>query len=260
LGDEPATRNRRILELLRTELGFGGVIVSDALDMAGVHGPHAQYGTVTPAMIGDAAVAAVAAGCDLLCLGTGGSAVQLDDIRDAVARAIDEGTLTEDRLADATARVSRLVDSLRGARTAPVSGPNGPDWDALVAAFDVAPGIVVAPDAVMVVVETTANIAVGHAPWGPPDGLDRAPVRRIVAGDPIPGDLAPDAPVVLVAKDVHRHPEVAALADVVRASRPGSLVVDMGWPSGPVDVATYGGSRGVGLALVHWLWDQGWGS
>jgi Beta-glucosidase-related glycosidases len=250
--ENPATFSSRILGgLLRDELGFDGVVVTDALDMAGASGAIG---------IPAAAVKALAAGCDLLCLGTGGSAEQLDDIRDAVARAIDEGTLTEDRLADATARVSRLVESLRGARTAPVSGPNGPDWDALVAAFDVAPGIVVAPDAVMVVVETTANIAVGHAPWGPPDGLDRAPVRRIVAGDPIPGDLAPDAPVVLVAKDVHRHPEVAALADVVRASRPGSLVVDMGWPSGPVDVATYGGSRGVGLALVHWLWDQGWGS
>ena len=81
---------------------------------------------------------------------------------------------------------------------------------------------------------------------------------RITAGDALPGDLAADAPIVLVAKDVHRHPEVAALADVVRATRPGSLVVDMGWPSGPVDVATYGASRGVGIALLHWLSSRGW--
>ncbi len=250
--DHPATFSARILQgLLRDELGFDGVIVSDALDMAGASG---EIG------IPAAAVRALAAGCDLLCLGTGGSAEQLDRIRDAVVAAVADGALAADRLADAAARVSALAGSLRGARTAPVGPGNGPGPERIVAAFDVAPGLTVPRDAVLVVVETEANIAVGAAPWGPPDDLDRAPVRRIAAGDPLPAELAADAPVVLVAKDVHRHPEVAALAAIVRSGRPGSIVVDMGWPSGPVDVATYGGSRGVGYALVHWLWDQGWGS
>jgi len=251
----PATFSPRILgDLLRGELGFEGVVVTDALDMAG-----ASDGIGIPA----AAVRALAAGCDLLCLGTGGSAEQLDAIRDAVADAIESGALAEDRLVDAAARVSALVESLRGPRTAPVNGPNGPNGptiDALMAAFAVAPGAAPAPDAVIVVVQATANIAVGHSPWGPPGDLDGVAVRRIAAGEPLPADLAADAPVVLVAKDVHRHPMVAALADVVRASRPGSIVVDMGWPSGPVDVATYGGSAAVGIALVQWLRDRGWGS
>ena len=42
LGDEPATLNPRVLQdLLREELGFGGVIVGDALDMRGVSGARA---------------------------------------------------------------------------------------------------------------------------------------------------------------------------------------------------------------------------
>jgi beta-N-acetylhexosaminidase len=236
----PATFSSRILgELLRGELGFDGVIVSDALDMAGASG-----GIGIPA----AAAKALAAGCDLLCLGTGGSPEQLDAIAAAVA------TVDPARLDDAARRVAALVVSLHAAPPARESW--AVDADRLIGGFAVADGAVPAPDAALVVVETTANIAVGFAPWGP--AAAGASVLRLAAGDPLPADLAPDAPVVLVAKDVHRHPRVAALAELVRATRPGSLIVDMGWPSDPVDVATYGASRGVGIALLHWLRARGW--
>lgn len=244
---EPATFSARLLgELLRDELGFDGVIVSDALDMAGASGAIG---------IPAAAVKALAAGCDLLCLGTGGSPAQLDEIRDAVAGAVESGALADDRLADATARVAALVGSLGDARTGSGNAA-AVEPEAVAAGFAVVEGAAPAPDAALVVVETLANIAVGFAPWGP--AAAGAVVRRIAAGDPLPADLAPDAPVILVAKDVHRHPQIAALAEVVRVSRPGSLVIDMGWPSGPVDVATYGASRGAGAALLHWLRDRGW--
>ncbi|MDQ1708829.1 MAG: beta-N-acetylhexosaminidase, partial [Frankiaceae bacterium] len=59
-GPDPATLNRRILtDLLRGELGFDGLVVSDALDMGAIrHG------------VGDVegAVRAIAAGADALCL------------------------------------------------------------------------------------------------------------------------------------------------------------------------------------------------
>ena len=244
--DGPATFSSRILgDLLRGELGFDGVVVSDALDMAGAaEFPNAAGETGIPA----AAARALAAGCDLLCLGTGGSAEQLDAIADAVLGAVDP-----ERLADAERRVGKLVDSLRVEKQQAASW--GIATDQLVEGFEVAPGATPAPDAVLVVVETTANIAVGFAPWGP--AAAGADVLRIRAGDPLPAQLG-DSAIVLVAKDVHRHPEVAALAELVKARNPGSLVVDMGWPSGPVDVATYGASRGVGEALLYWLRARGW--
>lgn len=243
----PATFSSRILgDLLRGELGFDGVVVTDALDMAGAS---ADVG------IPGAAVRALAAGSDLLLLGTGGVARQLDAIRDAIDAAFADGTLSADRLADATDRVLGLAASLRA--EPPVPAAYTPDPARLAEGFAVADGVAVPAGAALVVVETEANIAVGFAPWGPA-AVDGVEAHRISAGDPLPAGLAADAPVLLVAKDVHRHPEVAALAHLVRAGRPGSLVIDMGWPSGPVDVATYGASRGVGEALVHWLRTRGW--
>src|SRR6185369_5389123 len=60
--NQPATFSADILQgMLRTELGFDGVIVSDALDMKGASGVHG---------IAEAAVRALIAGCDLLCIGT----------------------------------------------------------------------------------------------------------------------------------------------------------------------------------------------
>jgi len=243
----PATFSARILgELLRGELRFDGVIVSDALDMAGAaEFPNAAGDVGIPA----AAARALEAGCDLLCLGTGGSAEQLDAITEAVLAGV-----SSTRLADASARVAQLVASLRAEPAQPQSW--GIASARLIAGFEIAEGATPAPDAALVVVETVANIAVGDAPWGP--AAAGMAVRTIASGGSLPPDLAADAPIVLIAKDVHRHPEVAALAALVRETRPGSLIVDMGWPSGPVDVATYGGSRGVGLALVEWLRSRGW--
>src|SRR5205085_7289867 len=61
LDDVPATLSRRILhDLLREELGFTGLVVTDALDMKGV------------ATVGlEAVVRALAAGADALLLGPG---------------------------------------------------------------------------------------------------------------------------------------------------------------------------------------------
>ncbi|MFD5544249.1 glycoside hydrolase family 3 protein, partial [Streptomyces sp. NPDC127079] len=94
----PATLSRRILdELLRQELGFDGVVVTDAIEMGAVAG---TYG------IGGATVRAVAAGADAVCVGgenaQEATAVQLVD---ALVDAVRSGELPAERLADARARV-----------------------------------------------------------------------------------------------------------------------------------------------------------
>ena len=89
--------------LLREELGFQGVIVTDALDMAGASG-----GRGIPA----AAVASLAAGADLLCIGTRNTDAQIGEIAEAITAAVADGTLPAERLADAIARVESLGSDL----------------------------------------------------------------------------------------------------------------------------------------------------
>jgi beta-N-acetylhexosaminidase len=95
----PATLSRPILTgILRRALGFRGVICSDDLEMRAIadrHGP------------GDAAVAALAAGADLLLF-----CHRQGDLRAAVAaveRAVGDGRLPERRIAEAFRRVQALA-------------------------------------------------------------------------------------------------------------------------------------------------------
>ena len=237
--DNPATFSRRILEgLLRDELGFEGVIVSDALDMVGASG---EIG------IPAAAVRAIAAGCDLLCIGTRNTDEQLAAIEAELEAAVAAGTLAAARLTDAGDRTVALARRL----AQPSAGHDVPeptyDLAATARAFDVTAGVRVGGHRTLVVIDTSANIAVGAAPWGP------AASEHVGQGDRLP-----DVPgqLVLVGRDNHRRDWTRELIDAARRDHPDVLVIDMGWPGDDrayADVATFGASRHVSQALMAWL-------
>ncbi len=94
--ENPATTSRVLLvALLREDLGLSGLIVSDALDIAG-----AQQG----GGFGDVAVRALHAGCDLLCLGTDNTDDDLAEIERVVRAATRSEDLNAERLQDGTDR------------------------------------------------------------------------------------------------------------------------------------------------------------
>jgi len=241
--DNPATFSRRILqELLRDDLGFEGIIVSDALDMVGASG---EIG------IPQAAVRAIAAGCDLLCIGTNNTDDELASIELALETAVDDGVLDAGRLAEAGERNVALARVLAAeASAAPLEGDDiDPVFDLgrTLAVFDVQPGVVVEPERTLLALDTVANIAIGTAPWGPPVS---ARVTEVGTLPGMPGQL------VIIGKDNHRHDWVRALIDEARATRPSTIVVDMGWPDDDrayADIATFGASKHGGQALLAWL-------
>lgn len=248
----PATFSSTVLQgLLRGQLGFEGVIVSDALDMVGASG---EIG------IAEAAVRAAVAGCDLLCIGTDNSDDQLAAIERAIAQAVDDGRLDPGRLAEAAGRVGRLNRLLaQDVANLPLPGdfpePSFP-LDRTAAVFETSgcesSGLRIDPQRTIVVCETRANIAVGASPWGL--AAAGATVFVVREGDLV--DLPAGAQPVLVGRANHRHAWVRDLIDETRQRHPSTVVVDMGWPGDDrqyADVATFGASRHVGLALLDWL-------
>jgi len=104
----PATFSAPILRYLRTELGFRGLIVTDALMM----GAAVQEAASNPA------VRALAAGCDLLCYPAEPRAAY-----DAIGEALRTGVLTEARVEEALVRYGEAL--LRAVPPHPLSPSPG---------------------------------------------------------------------------------------------------------------------------------------
>ncbi|PZG56740.1 glycoside hydrolase [Spongiactinospora gelatinilytica] len=240
-GEAPATLSSAALTgLLREELGFAGVIVSDALDMRAITDAYGLAG---------GAVMSLAAGADLLCLGP---LPTYDDVRAVIAgiaQAAQDGRLPVERLAESAARVAALHAWFAEPRPA-VPGGQVIGLAAARRALSLT-GTPPAPvDPLVVELETPPTIAVGEVPWGFAPWLQAAEVVRVTPGQEEPESLlerAKDRSLVIVTKDAHRHESSRALMAALVAARPDAAVVEMGlpvWrPDSAVYIATYGAAR-----------------
>ncbi|MEV1062532.1 glycoside hydrolase family 3 protein [Streptomyces sp. NPDC050263] len=263
----PATLSPRILTtLLREELGYDGLIVTDGMEMQAVA---ATYG------IERGSVLAIAAGADAICVG-GGLA---DDetvrrLRDALITAVRTGELPEQRLADAAERVRALArwaatEAKTGAAHTPEGAAHAGRADiGLVAArraLRLTGGDVFTPlsEAPFVAAFTpVANFAVGdETPWGV-----AAELLRLLPGTETGSFAGVDAGhaalvaagerrIVVVVRDEHRHPWMATALDTVLTARPDTVVVEMGVPQAPprgvLHIATHGAARVCGRAAAE---------
>ncbi|MFD8938259.1 glycoside hydrolase family 3 protein [Streptomyces sp. NPDC059578] len=259
--ERPATLSHRILTgLLREELGYDGLIVTDGMEMQAIAG---TYG------IERGSVLAIAAGADAICVGGG-----LNDedtvlrLRDALVSAVRTGDLAEERLADAAARVRALA---AWTRTTEVQGAGVKADIGLVAArraLQVTRGDgysgPVTGTPFVATFTPEANIAVGdETPWGV-----AAELRALLPGtegEGFTGDAsgeaalkaAGDRRIVAVVRDAHRHPWMRDAVATLVAARPDTVVVEMGVPQstpvGSLYVATHGAARVCGTAAAEAL-------
>ncbi|MFF3438691.1 glycoside hydrolase family 3 protein [Streptosporangium sp. NPDC002721] len=288
--ENPATLSRRITTgLLREEMGFTGMIVTDAIEMRAV-------AALLPP--GEIAVRALAAGADAICAGIsapGGENVH--ELRDAIVDAVREGRLGEERLAEAASRVLALSGwyaseaAARARATGTAARGAGHEGEELGlrtarAAIRVtatgAPsatnvtnvtGVTAAPSATKVTGTpgTTAVLS------GPPLVVDIAP-RLSEAVEPglltgligaltelLPGtvghvvtverpelpDLGDESrPLVMVVHDAARHPWVGELLARAVALRPDAVVVETGMPGEPSG-AVYVTTNGISRASAR---------
>ncbi|MFE9975589.1 glycoside hydrolase family 3 protein [Streptomyces hirsutus] len=263
--DRPATLSRRILTgLLRGELGYQGLIVTDGMEMRAISGTYGlEHGVVL----------AIAAGADAICVG-GGLCDEdtVQGLKDALVAAVRSGELPEERLADAAARVRALADWTAGMRCSPASeGDREPEIGLTAARRAVTvtrtgPAAPVTGPVYVATFHPAANIAVGdETPWGVGAELERL-LPGTTTGSFTGSFTGPDAGaraleaaagrrVVAVVRDEHRHPWMRTALDTLLAAGPDTVVVEMGVPQsaprGALHVATHGAARVCGTAAAE---------
>ncbi|TYB58654.1 glycoside hydrolase family 3 protein [Nonomuraea sp. PA05] len=270
-GQTPATLSGAALTgLLRGELGYDGVVVTDALDMQAI--------TKSVGLAGGA-VLTLAAGADLLCLGP---LPTYDDVRAIITEivaAVREGRLPESRLEEAAARVAALrswaaapeqvtpeqVTADRNGAGQNGTGQNGsgqPGVGLHAARRAVRLSGAASPlvEPLVVEVDTPPTIAVGDVPWGVGPWLPDAEIVRVKpAAADVAGLLAKadGRSLVVVVKDAHRHDESRSLVSALVSARPDTTVIEMGLPVWRPDsaayIATYGAARANAQAAVELL-------
>ena len=107
----PATLSVPVIRLLREDLGFKGVILTDSMGMGAIK----QHWTV-----GDASLMAVQAGVDMLLLS---SDTSVNAARTRLLSAVQSGELAEGRIDESVRRILALKASLP-------ADSGAPDWDA----------------------------------------------------------------------------------------------------------------------------------
>lgn len=263
LGSAPASVNPRAYALLRGELGFDGVAVTDALDMRALaHHFTGSGASPAPRDIATAAVAALRAGADLLCLGNpatlapGQDAAVLSAVLDALREAVHADEIPHTRLAAAAARVTALAAWSERVRATTRPGP-GDDRHRLGVAT--ARRALCTHGTVTRLTEPTWVVLVdvrhGTSPVAdsPQSWLADALRHRgheVASAD---GASPMDAPVVILASDPDTPEARAARAEYARRD---PVLVVTGWPrhtEHPHVVWTYGNSAASAQAAAEAL-------
>lgn len=238
LDELPATLSRRIVTgLLREELGFDGLVVTDALEMRAISGGVG---------VEEAAVRALAAGVDALCAGHDLHEETVDALIRAISDAARSGRLPLERLEEAAGRVAATV---RWASAADAAGASGREVGAEAArrALRVHGSPSLERDPLVVELVPEANIAAGELVHGLADLWPGALGIRLDESTRDPAAvLAPagDRPLVIVARDARRHEWQQAIIWGLLTLRPEAVVIETGIPGGTeAAIETYGAGR-----------------
>jgi beta-N-acetylhexosaminidase len=252
-GEGPATFSHAVLtDLLRGEYGFRGVLITDALEMKGA--AEAAGG------IGPAAVRALAAGADLLCIGADVDYALVEAVAAEIVAAVADDRLPAHRLEEAAARTAALATwTRRPAAPPPADAALG--YAAARRAVRVEGSLVEIDQPLVVQLESGYSIAEGRVPWGLKPHLNGTEQVTVVAAEASPeaiADRAGSRPIVVVGRHTHRSEATRLLIERLAASH-AVAVVEMGWPSAwrPVGarafVTTYGASHANGRAAAEAL-------
>jgi beta-N-acetylhexosaminidase len=253
----PATLSPRILgDLLRGELGFDGVVVTDGIDMAAIADGAGMEG---------GSVAALAAGADAICIGGGPTDPgTVDRLARAIAAGVEGGFLDEARLRGAGDRLAGIALPVAPAQSGGRSR-SGIGMEAARRAIRTQGDVRLGPRALIVELGPEPGMAAGEAGWSAGALIaerDPSATHIMRRGPRVDVESihaqAAGRPLALVVRDLHRHDWARAAVEAIVAERPDARVIEMGVPAWRPDqgahVATFGGSRASAIAVAERLY------
>jgi beta-N-acetylhexosaminidase len=251
-GDDPATFSPAVLiDLLRGELGFTGAVVTDALEMKGA--------SIAAGGIGPAAVKALRAGSDLLCIGADVDLALIEEVAAAIVRGIGAGELELSRVEEAAARCDELAAWTMNPEPTEPNPRLG--YEAARRAVAVEGSLAGFEVPLVVQLQADHSVAEGPVPWGLSPHLNGTPQLSVAAEQTSAEALIEAAhgrPIVLVGRHTHRNPASRGLAEALAAAYPVAMV-EMGWPASwrphgvKAFITTYGASHANGRAAAELL-------
>jgi beta-N-acetylhexosaminidase len=235
----PSAISRPIIDgLLRRELGYDGVVITDALEMRGLR-------DVAP--LEQAAVLALAAGADALCLGSWSFGADVDLAARAIVRAVNEGRLEASRLEEANARLASMERfASRASVTSPATADPRPSVAAASRAVEVTGQASTDAHHILVVhLDPENSPAAGSGPSDVSDYLTRSGVsvesvtmtEGRYAGEEMVSaitsdfreEYGKDGQIVIVVESPHRFGWQRELLRVFTGLAPDAIVLDVGF-------------------------------
>ena len=158
--DKPASQDPHAHVTLR-ELGFDGVVITDALDMKAAIGE---------GDIATAAISSLAAGADFLCLGPNTTESQMNHILDQIEIAIEDGRLDAKNILRSVERIESLAASYPAKKT-----PALPEIQMEI------PDLGISQDAPSKIykLQSGSNPAVGEVPWLDIEGAELVDIKDV---------------------------------------------------------------------------------
>ena len=206
----PASLSRVWCEgVLRTELGFAGVVVTDALDMGALGGLEAIH---------TSAISAVRAGADLLCLS--GIANQRKLLAGILQLAeVELGVADLERLETSRARLRQLRRNRQRSIEIDLSAIAG-----LATGLELAGNLTLKPGSTAILTLGAApTVAAGHTNWG------LEPAFNALGIEMHEFDSADNQ--IVQFRDAWRDPVVLERLRIAQENHPSAIFVDFGWPT-----------------------------
>ena len=238
----PASLSSKILrDYLRSELGFKGLIVTDALDMGALGGP---------TKIHESALNALSAGADLLCFsGMGDQSQFVVNSFEWIQSALNRGEISEHSFIASSERIGEI----RAQNLKITKVEQNIDYKELISGFEVLGDVELSSSAInLVEIGTKPTIAAGDVSWGIHRELRSVGINcEIHASD---AENLASKKLVVAFRDAYRDGPLLATLNRLNQRFPDAIFIDMGWPTREFEprnlIRAYGSSAIVSQAVA----------